>query len=483
MLTTLQPVLLIVGVLYATFGCFMLVPAIYDVAVGNPDWLGFAASGLCTLFVGIGLAIANSNAPRRLTIRQAFLMTNLAWLGAAGFGALPMYWSNLNISYTDAFFEAMSAITTTGATIIVDLDTTSASVKLWRGILQWIGGLGLIAIAIAVLPLLQVGGMQMFKAEARDTAGKILPRASQIAGGLLAVYGIATVVCAFCYGLAGMTPFDAIIHAMTTLATGGMANYDSSIGFYDSISIEIICIIFMLIGASPFVLFIPLLRGNARPLLSDTQIRWMLVIVAVATFLAWHAQAGVGQAIDFRQLVDVLFNVVSVITTTGYVTVDFSAWGVFADAIFFTLLFMGGCSASTSGGIKVFRFQIMYHTISTKLWAVTHPNAIHQATLNGRPITDDVMQAVAVFFFVVFMSFVVITGILGLYGLDLLTAMSATASALGNVGPGLGPVVGPCCTWAPLPDGAKWWLAVAMLLGRLEYFVVLVLLLPAFWRD
>jgi trk system potassium uptake protein TrkH len=474
--------LFLVGVMLAVLGVAMWLPAIADLASGNPDWRAFFASSVLTIFTGVGLALANLVPVSTLTARQAFLLTTAAWVVLAAFGAIPLMISGLNLGYTDAFFEAMSGITTTGSTVIIGLDEAPPGVLLWRGLLQWLGGIGIIVMAIAILPMLRVGGMQLFRMESSDTSEKVLPRAAQIAAATGLTYVVLTAVCVASLWFAGMSGFEALVHAMTTVATGGFSTSDASIGHFASAPVEWIVTLFMILGSLPFVLYLQAARGAPLALWRDAQVRAFLLIVAVCflAVVAWRAAQGGGDAEAVRASA---FNVVSIITGTGYSTADFSAWGSFAVAAFFFFMFIGGCAGSTSCGIKVFRYQVVGATALTQLRRLLRPHGVFVSHYNGKPIPGHVSDAVLSFIFL----FVIVFGLLALalmvIGLDFVTALSGAASAIANVGPGLGPVIGPTGTYAPLPDAAKWMLAAGMLLGRLELFTVLVLFTPSFWRD
>lgn len=479
----LRPILLVVGILLTTLGTAMLLPALFDVAAGNDDWAVFAASSALTLFVGVSLTFANWGQTRELTIKQAFLLTTLAWIMLTAFSALPLRWSRLNISYTDAFFEAMSGVTTTGATVLSGLETMPPGILLWRGLLQWLGGLGIIVMALSVLPMLRVGGMQLFRVEGFDTAGKILPRATQIAGELSVLYVGLTVICAVGYRLAGMSSFDAIVHSMTTIATGGFSTRDTSIGGFDSAPIEIVCITFMIVGSLPFALYLQAVHKNFRALWSNSQVRWFFATAAGLSALAWVAYRHVELEAGQSKLLDAVFNVVSVMTGTGYATTDYDNWSAMAVAVFFFAMFVGGCSGSTSCGIKIFRFQVLFQSLRQKVRMIFYPHGVFLETYEGRPLSSEVIDAVMAFFFLYLGSFAAVAIALNIIGLDIITALSASATAISNVGPGLGPIIGPAGNFATLPPEAKWILSFAMLLGRLELFAVLVLFLPTFWRS
>ncbi len=479
----LRAILMIVGLLLSTLGCAMMLPGLYELALGDTDWLVFASCSGLTLFVGVLLTVANRTEKTELSIKQAFLLTTVSWTMLVAFSALPFVWSGQGASYTDAFFEAMSGLTTTGATVFTGLENSPPGLLLWRAILQWLGGIGIIVMAIAVLPMLQVGGMQLFRMESSDTSEKILPRATQIAGSIAALYLALTVLCVVGYSLAGMSLFDAVAHAMTTIATGGFSTYDASIGHFDNINIEMVAVTFMLLGSLPFVLMLQAIMGRYDRLFVDSQVRWFFSFVIIAVVLAWGAQSGNGYPVGSVELRDATFNVVSIITGTGYATRPYDTWSNFSAMLFMVIMFVGGCAGSTSCGLKIFRFQVLFETIRQRVLTFTQPHRVVIASFNGKPMEPNVSRAVMNFVFLFLLSFGVVACLLSLYDLDSVTALSASASALANVGPGLGPIVGPSGTYQDLPDGVKWILSFAMLLGRLEILTVLVLFTPVFWRS
>ena len=467
----------------STLAVAMFVPAAADLAVGNDEWQVFATGAALTLFIGVMLVLTTRSNVRNLSLRQAFILTTLSWVLMPAVAALPFVFADLGLSYTDGFFEAMSGLTTTGSTVIIGLDQTKPGILLWRALLQWLGGIGIIAMAISILPLLQVGGMQLFRMESSDTSDKVMPRAAQIVTAIAVIYVVLTLLCALIYWLFDMTGFDAMAHAMTTIATGGFSTHDASLGFFGDARIDWTATCFMLIGSLPFVLYLQAVRGRPGGLLRDSQVRWFLVIVALAvgSVTLWLLRADHNDLPAAAQLA--AFNVVSVITGTGYSTVDFSAWGSFPLALLFFLMFVGGCAGSTTCGVKVFRFQVLYATARCQMRRLLQPHGVFIPYYNKRPIPEEVTTSVMGFFFLYVIAFGFIAVGLGMLGLDFLTAASGAATAISNVGPGLGPVIGPSSTFANLPDAAKWLLSLGMLLGRLELFTVLVLLLPSFWRN
>jgi len=420
---------------------------------------------------------------RKISIRQAFVLTTVVWVVIPSFAALPLAFADLQLSYTDAFFEAMSGLTTTGSTVMLGLDSTPPGILLWRALLQWLGGIGIIAMAIVILPLLQVGGMQLFRMESSDTSDKVMPRTTQIVTYISVLYVALTALCAVLYWTGGMSGFDAVTHAMTTIATGGFSTHDASVGYFNSPAIDATATMFMLIGGMPFVLYLQALRGAPLRLIRDSQVRWFLATVVIAVLSMWFYLEGDLEGQVFKNFLRVAFNVVSVITGTGYSTEDYSAWGPFAVSVLFFLMFVGGCAGSTTCGIKIFRFQVLYATAKNQMYRLLQPHGVFIPYYNRRPIPETVTESVMGFFFLYALAFAVIAMGLGLLGLDFLTAASGAATAISNVGPGLGPRIGPAGTFATLPDAAKWLLSFGMLLGRLELFTVLVLLLPSFWRK
>lgn len=477
----LQPILHVIGLLVSGLGLMMLVPALIDVAAGNPDWQVFAGSAVATWTFGSLLAVATRRPGQmRLNVRQAFLMTTLCWIAVAAFSALPFL--GLGIGYTDAFFEAMSGITTTGATVLTNLENTAPGVLFWRALLQWMGGAGIVVMAIFILPFLRVGGMQLFQTESSERSEKEVARAVDLTGYIVGIYVGLTVACAIAYRVAGMSGFDAVTHSFTTVATGGYANYDASFAQFGA-SIQWIAVFFMMTGAYPFLAYIRMVRGQPLSLWRDPQARTLTVFVLLICLGMglWLALTHDMPLADGLRLA--FFNVVSIVTTTGYSSDDFSAWGAFAVGAFLLLMFIGGCTGSTSGSIKIYRFQVLRILIRAHLKGLARPSRVVGLTYHGRHLPADVPASVLAFVAVFLGSIALLTLALAAMGLDLVTALSSAAAAITNVGPGLGPIVGPAGNFSTLPDAAKWMLAFGMLVGRLELFTVLVLLDPDFWRS
>lgn len=478
-----RPIFFVIGILLTTLSMAMVFPAIVDAATGHPDWQVFAASAGLTLFIGVTLILTTRTGFARFTLRQAFALTTFSWLVMVIFAALPFAFSDLQLSYTDAFFEAMSGVTTTGSTVIQGLDETPPGLLLWRALLQWLGGVGIIVTAVAVLPMLQVGGMQLFRMESSDTSEKVMPRATQIATNIAVIYVVLTLLCVISMWMAGMTIFEAVAHAMTTIATGGFSTSDGSIGHFRSPMIDWIVIVGMIIGGLPFVLYLQALRGRPGLLWRDSQVRWFLGILVLAIIMLTVAHSISNGVHPLVALHYVTFNAVSIMTGTGYTTTNFDGWGPFATMGFFFLMFIGGCAGSTTCGIKVFRFQVLYATARVQLARLMRPHGVFIPYYNQKPIPETVMESVMGFFFIFVLCFTVLAVGLGILGLDFLTSASGAATAIANVGPGLGDIIGPHGNFASLPDAAKWLLSAGMLLGRLELFTVLILFVPSFWRG
>ena len=478
-----RPVGYVIGLLVAALGLTMVGPLVADLASGNGHWRVFLVSSVLTVLCGGMTALACANGTTgSMTLRQTFLLTSLVWLALPTFGALPFVIGATQSSVTDAMFEAMSGITTTGATVLTGLDTLPRGLLLWRGILQWLGGIGIILMAMVFLPELKVGGMQVFRSEAFETMGKILPRAAEIASNISTIYVAMTFVCALAYVGTGMTPFDAMVHAMTTISTGGFANTDASFGAYGG-GAHYVGTAFMFLAACPFIRYVQLLGGSATPFWRDAQIRAFLgtIIVCVTAIALYIAARSHGLTeIAFREA---LFNVVSIMSGTGYASADYMLWGPFAVMMFFFIGLIGGCAGSTACSVKIFRYQILFASIRAQIRQLHAPHGVFLPRYDGRPIAEDVLNSVMAFFVVFILSVGLVSVALSLTGLDFITSVSGAATALANVGPGLGSEIGPAGNFAGLNTTAKWIITISMFIGRLELMVVLVLLTAKFWRS
>ena len=472
-----------IGVLLVILGAFMLIPFfvqfIYDEKNNT-----FLLSALVTAFIGTLLVLTNLEENKKLNLQQAFLLTTLSWLGIAIFGCLPFLLSNLNLSLVDAFFESMSGITTTGSTIITNLDDAPKSILIWRAILHWLGGIGVIVMAITILPLLNVGGMQLFRMENSDTTEKILPKTREITLIISIIYLALTFTCGISYWAVGMNIFDSIAHSMTTIATGGFSTYSGSIGHFQNPRIEIISIIFIILGSIPFIAYLKFVKGDKKIFLKDAQIKGLIYILIISILLMFLYLMLSNKEYSFSENLRIsTFNVVSVLSGTGYVTADFSSWGNFPLIFFLFLMFIGGCAGSTTCGIKIFRFQILSHFIINQIKKLVYPHGVFSIKYNNEKINDTFIYSIITFIFLYFFIFFILAALLSVNGLDFITAISGSASAISNVGPGLGNVIGPNGNFSDLPNFSKLSLSLGMLLGRLELFAVLVLFFPAFWKS
>ncbi len=444
----------------------------------------FLSSFSITTFIGILLVLTNVDKDKKLNLQQAFLLTTFSWLSIALFGCLPFLLSELEITFVDAFFESMSGITTTGSTIISDLDNAPKGILIWRSILQWLGGIGIVVMAITILPLLNVGGMQLFRLESSDTTEKILPKTREITLIISIIYIVLTLACGFAYWSVGMNIFDSIAHSMTTIATGGFSTYSNSIGHFHNPKIEIVAIIFIILGSIPFIAYLKFSRGDQKNFFKDVQIRGLIYILILSVLIMFlYLMLNNREFGFFENLRISTFNVVSILSGTGYVTDDFSLWGKFPLIFFLFLMFIGGCAGSTTCGIKIFRFQILGIFILNQIKKLVYPNGIFPMKYNNEKISDTFIYSIITFIFIYFFIFFLLSTALSLNGLDFVTAISASASAISNVGPGLGPIIGPNGNFSELPDFSKLSLSLGMLLGRLELFAVLVLFFPSFWKN
>ncbi|MCP1167169.1 TrkH family potassium uptake protein [Limimaricola litoreus] len=479
----LRPVGYVNGLLLAVLGLTMLGPMLADIAAQNGHWPVFLESAVLTLLTGILMALSCHNGVKpKLTLRQTFLLTSSVWIALPFFGALPFMLGATGANVTDAVFEAMSGITTTGGTVLNGLDDLPHGILLWRGILQWLGGIGIIVVAMVFLPELKVGGMQVFRSEAFETMGKILPRAAEIASGIAGIYVGMTLACMLAYITAGMEPFDAAVHAMTTIATGGFANSDASFSGYGA-GVHYVASVFMFLAALPFVRYVQLAAGQARPLLRDTQVRDFFLTIMASVLLISLSLADYSHGFTEIAFRESLFNVISIMSGTGYASADYMGWGPFPVAMFFFLGLIGGCAGSTACSVKIFRYQILFASIAAQIRKIHQPHGVFTPRYDGRPVPADVLSSVMSFFVVFIVSIGITSVLLSLTGLDFITSVSGAATSIANVGPGLGPIIGPAGNFAPLPEASKWILIMAMFIGRLELLVVLVVVTREFWRS
>ncbi len=470
------------GILQIILGLSMIVPILTQFFYNQLD-SGFISSGLVTIVFGILFFLANLDHDKKLNLPQAFLLTALSWLSIAIFGSLPFIFSDMNLSFTDSFFESMSGITTTGSTIITNLNETPKAILLWRAMLQWLGGIGIIVMAITLMPIMNIGGMQLFVISTNTTPEKILPKSKEISIRLIFIYTSLTMVCALFYKIFGMSFFDSIVHSMTTIATGGFSNYNESIGYFNSSLIEFTSIIFILLGSIPFITYIKYLNGDKKIFLNDAQIRTFLKIIIFSILLLFFFLSLKNQSIFETNIRAIIFNVISILTGTGYVTQNFSDWGNFPLIYFLILMFIGGCAGSTACGVKIFRVQILFQFVSNQLKKIIYPRGIFNIKYENNNVNEKFMASIISFIFLYILIFFIIAALLSMDGLNFITAISAAATSISNVGPGLGDIIGPNGNFSQLSDFSKWILSAGMILGRLELFAVLVLFIPSFWRK
>ena len=482
-MATNKTVFFLIGILLIVLGASMLAPYVLQVVLDEGSH-SFISASFVTIFIGILFILANLEKESKLNLRQTFLFSSLAWVTVAVFGSLPFLLSTQNFSFSEAFFESMSGITTTGATIISDLDNSPKSILLWRAIMQWLGGIGIVVMAITILPLLKVGGMQLFKMEGPDSTEKILPRTIEVATIIISTYIILTLMCGFFYWIFGMTIFDSVSHAMTTIATGGFSTHNDSIGFFKSSNIEMVASIFIILGSIPFISYLKFTQGNKKIFFQDVQIRGLIYLLLISIIIMFLYLLLIN---DESSLFDKIrissFNVISILSGTGYVTDDFGLWGKFSLIFFLALMFIGGCAGSTACGIKIFRLQMLLIFLKNQIKKIISPNSVIITKYNNQKISDNFINSVIIFIFTFLFIFLIIAMLLSISGLDFITSISGAASSISNVGPGLGDIIGPNGNYKDIPDTSKWILSAGMLLGRLELFAVLVLFFPSFWRG
>ncbi|WP_374467341.1 TrkH family potassium uptake protein [Ferrovibrio sp.] len=479
----LAPILFFVGAVSCCFGIAMLAPLLIDVADGHEDYAVFLVCAAGTLFIGAGVAIATYNRAQQINLNETLLLLPATWVTVSLVCAVPFMLSELRLPLADAVFEAVSGLTNTGSTVIVGLDNLPRGLLLWRSLLMWIGGFGVVTIAVLALPFLRIGGLQLFSLDLSPNSTKFVPRITEVVGQIGIIYAALTCICALCYWFAGMTGFDAICHAMTALATGGYSTHDASIGFFQSAAIEWISVLFMALGAMPFGLYIVALYGQPGRLLRDDQVRLFLGIIAgsVALLVVWRMAEH--DAAFWPALREAAFVTVSTITTTGFTSHDYSQWGGFAEVVALLLMLIGGCTGSTVGGIKVFRIFAMLKMLRAQLHRQIFPHGTFRITFNGESIPDSVRAGVASYIFMYLLLLIILTLAIGFFGLDFRESLGAAAGALGNVGPGLGPNSGPCCTFQGVPTEVKWLMSFGMLAGRLEILILLIPFSRSFWRH
>ena len=473
----------IIGILLCIEAIAMLIPLFVDLIYFNDDWKQFFYSSIITFFIGLVLFFSFKTEEVKIDVRQAFVLTILSWFLIAIFGSIPFIYTDTSLGFTDSFFESVSGITTTGATVIDDLDSLPEGIIIWRSLLQWFGGIGIILLALAILPTLQIGGMQLLHMEHDDPYEKTLPKLNQFILEIFLIYILLSIVCAMLYYFAGMSSFDSIVHAMTTISTGGFSSHDLSFAYFNSQKIEIISVAFMIIGSLPFVLYLQFLHGQRSSLFKDDQIKlFLIILILVIIFTAiWLSNFKSLSAYESIRLAT--FNITSILTGTGYSNNNFSNWGSFGSVIMIIIMFIGGCAGSTTGGIKIFRLQLLFRGAKAQIKKFTHPHAVLLMRFNDKTVTENTYNSIMGFFYMYIFIFLISAVSLSFLNIDFITAFSAAASAISNVGPGIGPIIGPEGNYSNLNYIAKWILSITMLIGRLEIFTVLVIISYTFWRK
>jgi len=478
------PVVRVFGLLLVCFALTLLVPLIFSWWWNDGANSAYDEAFLLTLAVGVALWWPARHERRELKVRDGFLMVVLVWTVLPVFASMPLLFQ-LGVSFTDAYFEAMSGLTTTGSTVLSNLDTLPASINLWRGMLVWLGGMGLIVLAVAILPLLGIGGRQMFKAETPGPMkdSQLTPRMTQTAKGLWGVYAVVTLLCILSLRWAGMSWFDAVMHSFSTMGLGGFSSHDASFGHWNSPVIEAVTIVFMLLAGMNFATMFLALHGRSfQPYLRDPEARWFLAVTLASVFgIAIYLWLQGTYPNFLTALRHSAFNLVSIATTTGFASVDFNLWPAFAPLWMLFLSSFVTSAGSTGGGIKMIRAIILYKQVYRELLRAMHPNVVWPVRIGGNPVPHNILFAVLAFSFMYMTSIATLTLLLSFSGLDIVTAFSAVVASINNTGPGLNQV-GPATTYEVLTDFQTWVCTFAMLLGRLEIFTLLVVLTPAFWR-
>ena len=477
-------ILFILGIFLSILAVAMAIPALMDLLYGDPDWVYFGESAAITGFTGVLLILGfRPEDEPHFEVRETFVLTVSSWVLISVFASLPFVLSSAAPTFTDAFFEAISGLTTTGATVFKDLDYAPPGILLWRSLLQWLGGIGIVVMAMTILPALRIGGMQLFRSEFSDRSEKYFPRVSQIASAILSTYLIMSGTCGVAYWFAGMTPFESVCMMMTTVSTAGFATSDLSFSAFDNPTIEWIAIFFMFLGSITLLLFTRFLQGDTKSLLKDAQVRVFLILTltaagVMALWLWWTDHYDVANSFRYA-----LFSVASIASTTGFTTENFSHWGSFAMIFFFLLMFVGGCTGSTAGGIKIFRYQILFKAARQQILQLRRPHGVFVPLFNHQTLKETDFMSVLAFFALYIFCYAALALGYSLCGLDVVSSLSGSATILGNVGPGLGKEIGPSGFYGNLPDAAKWLTIFGMLLGRLELLTLLILFMPNFWRT
>ena len=479
----LKPIALVGGTVICGVGFLLFIPLITEIIYKTESWQFYAVPIILYLIVGGSLIITNRNIELKIANKEAFLITVLSWILMSLLCAIPFIYSEAELSVFDALFESMSGITTTGATTIINLNDLPKGILIWRALLQWLGGIGIVVIALFILPFLKVGGMQLFHLEGDDPYDKFLPKISSVVKKIIFIYIALTVILIFLYHLNGMTIFDSVAHSFTTISTGGFSTYNESFSYFNNSKILTTAIIFMIIGSLPFLVIAQTSLKNTFAIFKDNQIQVFLLILFFSIFSIYFLAQNYIYGDDLEKIISISFNTISIISGTGYVSENFENWGNYASVLFLLLMFIGGCAGSTTGGLKVFRFQILFKFINLHFKKMLQPHSVVVTQFNNKKITESTYESVTTFFFIYILTFALSALLLSFSGLDFLTCISAAASSISNVGPGLGEIIGPEGNYSSLSNYSKLILTLTMFLGRLEMLTIVILFLPSFWKN
>ncbi len=479
----LKPIALVGGIVICAVGFLLFIPLVTEIIYKSESWQSYTVPILLYLIVGGSLIITNRNIELKISIKEAFIITVLSWILLSVLCSVPFIYTQIDLSPIDSLFESMSGITTTGSTIISNLDSQPKGILIWRALLQWLGGVGIVVIALVILPFLRVGGMQLFHLEGDDPYEKFLPKISSVVSKIVIVYIFLTTILFILYYINEMTLFDAITHSFTTISTGGFSTHNDSFAYFNNNKVLIIAIIFMILGSFPFLVIAQTNFNNFLSIVMDNQIRLFLIILFLATLLIYFFARSYVDGDILSRIFNVSFNTISIISGTGYTSDNYENWGNYASVLFLILMFIGGCAGSTTGGLKIFRFQILFKYIFIHFKKMLKPHMIIAAQFNGKKVPESTYESVMVFFSIYILTFAGSALLLSFSGLDFLTCISASASAISNVGPGLGEIIGPEGNYSSLTSYSKIILIATMFLGRLEMVTVFILLLPSFWKN
>ena len=479
----LKPIALVCGTVVCAVGFLLFIPLITEIIYQTDSWQSYAVPILLYLIVGGSLVITNRNIELKISTKEAFVITVLSWFLLAILCSTPFIYTQSNLNIFDALFESMSGITTTGATVLNGLDDLPKGILIWRALLQWLGGIGIVVIALFILPFLRIGGMQLFHLEGDDPYDKFLPKISSVISKIVIIYLILTIILFGLYYVNGMTLFDAVAHSFTTISTGGFSTHDQSFAYFENYSILLIAIVFMILGSFPFLVLAQTSIKNPFAAFKDHQVKIFLLVLLISIFLIYFFAQNYLIGSELKKLITIAFNTISIISGTGFISENFEGWGNYASTLFLILMFIGGCAGSTTGGLKIFRFQILLKFIVIHLKKMLQPHAVIASQFNGRKIQDSTYESVMSFFFIYILTFAMSALLLSFSGLDFLTCFSAAASAISNVGPGLGEIIGPDGNYNSFSNYSKVVLIFTMFLGRLEMLTILVLFLPSFWKN